>query len=387
MSSTKSGMTLRSTSSSKKGTRASDSVEILDGSPTRPPKKQRQTTQKAASRALPKATPSRSSRPRAKGAASSPSKLAKTTSSLTTLQSESTIEQIAPSVANPPPSQNPQTTSRDQALLLQNLPRTATHSTDTVDAHKDRRSLKRKRDRSETSIESDVAAKLDLIYKREKELAERIAAKAEEEKSLAAITLGQRAAEALKTMEESYSCSLCFEVMACPYFLTPSQCGHTFCAMCLLQWFFTHLHQDCGSWHEILECPLCRSLLPETPPKQPRQKSSCPFAPNRFADEIISSHVKSLANMLEPPNNAPEHASPTGGKGKERAQQGEASSSFEPLFLDGGEDALNWKSDGSARKAWNGRDQLGREKMNFLISRWQDMGTRDLLQFKRGLGL
>lgn len=86
----------------------------------------------------------------------------------------------------------------------------------------------------------------------------------------------------------------CYEVLAFPYSLNPAQCGHTFCAICILKWFFSRLHKACGSWHESVDCPICRSLLVLTPERTPRHESTFPFVPNR----IVQASCESLLEKL-----------------------------------------------------------------------------------------
>ncbi|KAG1770742.1 hypothetical protein EDD22DRAFT_865770, partial [Suillus occidentalis] len=88
-------------------------------------------------------------------------------------------------------------------------------------------------------------------------------------------------------LEDYFTCPLCFEIMACPYSLNPRLCGHTFCATCILKWFFSRLHRACATWHEPVDCPICRSALFGTPDNVPRPDSSFPFTPNRTADNAI----------------------------------------------------------------------------------------------------
>lgn len=83
--------------------------------------------------------------------------------------------------------------------------------------------------------------------------------------------------------------------MAHPYTLNPGQCGHTFCAICILKWFFSRLHRACGSWHESVDCPICRSLLVKTPDRVPRPEITFPFVPNRTAATICESLIEKLA--------------------------------------------------------------------------------------------
>lgn len=83
-----------------------------------------------------------------------------------------------------------------------------------------------------------------------------------------------------------------------PYTLSSVNCGHTFCAICILKWYFAKLHRSCGSWHESVKCPLCRSLLILTPESIPRQIITVPFAPNRIAEGAMKSMIERLAILL-----------------------------------------------------------------------------------------
>ncbi|KAF8555988.1 hypothetical protein OG21DRAFT_1409967 [Imleria badia] len=102
----------------------------------------------------------------------------------------------------------------------------------------------------------------------------------------------------LRYLEEYFTCPLCFEIMACPYALIPRNCGHTFCATCILKWFFSRLHKGCGGWHEAVDCPLCRSALPHTPERTPRSTSCFPFTPNRTADMAIRGLINTISHEL-----------------------------------------------------------------------------------------
>jgi hypothetical protein len=84
--------------------------------------------------------------------------------------------------------------------------------------------------------------------------------------------------------------------MAHPYTLNPGQCGHTFCALCILKWFFSRLHRACGGWHESVDCPICRSLLVITPDRTPRLEITFPFVPNRTATSVVESLIEKLAD-------------------------------------------------------------------------------------------
>jgi hypothetical protein len=91
----------------------------------------------------------------------------------------------------------------------------------------------------------------------------------------------------------------CYEILAAPYTLNPSHCGHTFCGLCILKWFFSRLHRACGGWHESVDCPICRSLLIITPELTPESTSrlpfTFPFVPNRVTASVIESLVEKLA--------------------------------------------------------------------------------------------
>lgn len=93
----------------------------------------------------------------------------------------------------------------------------------------------------------------------------------------------------------SYPLFRCYEVLAAPYSLNPANCGHTFCAVCILKWFFSRLHRACGGWHESVDCPICRSLLIITPETSPRLLFTFPFVPNRIAAATIESLVEKIA--------------------------------------------------------------------------------------------
>ena len=128
--------------------------------------------------------------------------------------------------------------------------------------------------------------------------------------------------------------------------------------MCLLKWFFTHLHSDDGRWHDDLECPLCRSPLPETSriaQNFPRPASTCPFIPSRHTDDVITALVDELSKTLKSKGSTTSSPDSSGRKGK--ANAGSNTDGFDPIFLDGGEEALGWKSDGASRKDWERRSR------------------------------
>ncbi|KZP09890.1 hypothetical protein FIBSPDRAFT_759299, partial [Athelia psychrophila] len=104
-----------------------------------------------------------------------------------------------------------------------------------------------------------------------------------------------KSAEAtLALLDEHFTCSLCYETMACPYVLSPLRCGHSFDAICILRWFFSKAHQACGGWHEYVACPICRSQLIVTPERIPRHEITFPFIPNRTVDATVQDLVSKL---------------------------------------------------------------------------------------------
>lgn len=163
---------------------------------------------------------------------------------------------------------------------------------------------------------------------------------------------------------------------AYPLTLSPSKCGHTFCAICILKWFFSHLHRECGQWHESLECPICRTQLPSTPDTTPRSIKTCPFTPNRLADSIITDLVNSLISASDDLKKSPR------GKARRTGRTTDGS--------DAG--VVAWIQDGASRQDWLQRlkyvslilvqcplgAQLpscrrGRDETQNLVNRWRSL--------------
>ncbi|KAG1876435.1 hypothetical protein DFJ58DRAFT_175549 [Suillus subalutaceus] len=143
--------------------------------------------------------------------------------------------------------------------------------------------------------------------------------------------------------------------MACPYSLNPRQCGHTFCATCILKWFFSRLHRVCGSWHEPVDCPMCRSALFYTPDNVPRPESSFPFTPNRVADNAIRGMINTLAKEVDSGN----------------------VSASSPL--------ADWGDDGHARREWYRKERVGRHEMTSLATSWTNMHGDEFVTIKSRL--
>jgi hypothetical protein len=184
-----------------------------------------------------------------------------------------------------------------------------------------------------------------------------------------------KAAEAtLALLDEHFTCSLCYEIMACPYALHPLRCGHTFDAICILRWFFSKAHQACGSWHEYVACPICRSQLIVTPDRIPRHEITFPFVPNRTVDAA----VKDLIGKLETTGSGLKREAgglSAKGRAKVKKEEGEGTSTA----LDG------WKTGGNSRKEWIKRERQGREEMAYLTTNWAKLQGQDFILMKARL--
>ena len=76
-------------------------------------------------------------------------------------------------------------------------------------------------------------------------------------------------------------------------------CGHSFCALCMVKHLFSRFHRTCGGWHEHVECPMCRSVLIYTPSQVPRSLLTFPFAKNRIADAAVAAMIDQLTAQIE----------------------------------------------------------------------------------------
>ncbi|KAF9240698.1 hypothetical protein BU15DRAFT_45688 [Melanogaster broomeanus] len=142
---------------------------------------------------------------------------------------------------------------------------------------------------------------------------------------------------------------------ACPYVSIPRNCGHTFCATCILKWFFSRLHRGCGGWHEAVDCPLCRSALPYTPDKTPRAEFSFPFTPNRTADIAIRGLINTIFHDPE----------------------SVAAAVPNPLS--------DWSEDGHTRQEWFKRERAGRTEMTSIATQWDNLRPMDFVNIKARL--
>ncbi|TFY69105.1 hypothetical protein EVJ58_g620 [Rhodofomes roseus] len=150
-------------------------------------------------------------------------------------------------------------------------------------AVKDREQAARKRELGLKTQETEIEKRTSELRKREQEVSDR-----------AVVAKMIRTEEFLAELEAKWQCALCCDVMAHPYSLSPAGCGHIYCSLCILKWFFTNLCDGCGGWCKILECPLCRTALVKIPGAIPRPMYSLPFTPARAADERITEMIDIL---------------------------------------------------------------------------------------------
>ncbi|KXN92420.1 hypothetical protein AN958_07038, partial [Leucoagaricus sp. SymC.cos] len=195
----------------------------------------------------------------------------------------------------------------------------------------------------------------------------------------------KEAQDALTQLEEHFTCALCYEIMAYPYTLNPGQCGHTFCAICILKWFFSRLHRVCGGWHEAVDCPICRSVLIITPDRVPRSIFSFPFVPNRVATAVVGSLVEKLARsspVVKQEDSEAMRISESEREGRKRKREVaklEVDDCSPEVDLDA------WKEGGSMRTEWVKRDSDGKREMDQLIKSWSTLGSNDFLLLKTRL--
>ncbi|TCD69640.1 hypothetical protein EIP91_006865 [Steccherinum ochraceum] len=180
----------------------------------------------------------------------------------------------------------------------------------------------------------------------------------------------EASAELLKYMEESFSCSLCCDIMACPTSLT-SICGHTFCAVCIAGWFFSKFHNECRGWHAQVECPLCRAGI-RTPNTSvsPRTADSCPFSPNHVAEAALQLIVDSLASRFA------REQPVVSGKGKRKRAA---------MDVDESDPAFEWRDGGTAREEWLVRSRKGKAKRDDILKPWTKLSPSGFLAVKLSL--
>jgi len=157
--------------------------------------------------------------------------------------------------------------------------------------------------------------------------------------------------------------------MATPYSLVPSQCGHSYCALCILKVYLNKFHDACKSWHQVVECPMCRSVLPYPKQGYNRSECACPFTPNRLAEGVITGLMDTLTASAQELYNIA-RANRNGGH----------------LVIPDSPIAA-WREKGSDKIAWKARQEQGKSEMALLTKSWKTIRSRHLLAMKRRLGL
>ncbi|KAF8074974.1 hypothetical protein FPV67DRAFT_1475605 [Lyophyllum atratum] len=210
----------------------------------------------------------------------------------------------------------------------------------------------------------------------------------EAEASLILSQIAKREAEAsLAQLEEHFTCALCYEIIAHPYTLNPGQCGHTFCAICILKWFFSRLHSHCGAWHESVDCPICRSLLVITPDRTPRPDTTFPFVPNRTAAAVCESLIEKLRSA--PPGALVvkrEDSEGAWGWTSGCSRKKDASKEADEK-VDENADVAGWREGGFMRTEWLKKDRDGKKEMNRISKDWSTLTSQDFRNLKQKLGV
>jgi len=179
--------------------------------------------------------------------------------------------------------------------------------------------------------------------------------------------------DTLRFLEEHFTCALCLEIIAHPVTVPHPNCGHTFCALCMVKHFFSRFHRTCGGWHEHVECPMCRSILIYTPNQPPRSLLTFPFAKNRIADAAVTAMVDQLTTQVE-------------GAGivrlcgdVEQTKGGFKTECESPLAV--------WRMGGSSRIEWLERREKGRQEVDYLSRNWSTISSHEFIMIKDRLAV
>lgn len=211
--------------------------------------------------------------------------------------------------------------------------------------------------------EREESARLRKELKQKDAEIERLTARASEREKEVEVS---ECIQALKFLEEHYTCALCLDVMAHPLTLPHPHCGHSFCGICILKHFFSQYHRACGNWHENVSCPMCRGILNYTPSlssTSARSWLTFPFAKNRAADSAICNLVQKLAGEKLPQK-----------KGRGKAKSKASEETDEALAL--------WRHGGSSRNDWVERNQRGKTEVEYLSTTWVTLNSQDFTTLK-----
>jgi len=179
--------------------------------------------------------------------------------------------------------------------------------------------------------------------------------------------------DTLRFLEEHFTCVLCLEIIAHPVTVPHPNCGHTFCALCMVKHFFSRFHRTCGGWHEHVECPMCRSILIYTPNQVPRSLLTFPFAKNRMVDAAVTAMIDQLTTQIESVGilNPCEDMEQTKGGIKIDCES--------PLAV--------WRMGGSSRIEWLERREKGRQEVDYLSRNWSTITSHEFIKIKDRLAV
>ncbi|KAG2011792.1 hypothetical protein CC2G_011868 [Coprinopsis cinerea AmutBmut pab1-1] len=201
------------------------------------------------------------------------------------------------------------------------------------------------------------------------------------------------AATALAQLEQHFVCPLCYDIVSAPYTISSAKCGHTFCAICILKWFFSRLHPPCGSWHESVDCPICRTRFITTPEATPRPEFTFPFVPNRlaaavitgFIDKISASSVNTAMKVKREEDEALLVSASKRPQGRKCSRKAKSEENEEEKPRTTEIDA--WREGGVSRIEWHKKEREGKEKMTSLLQLWRNMQSDDFIEWKERLGV
>lgn len=179
--------------------------------------------------------------------------------------------------------------------------------------------------------------------------------------------------DTLRFLEEHFTCALCLEIIAHPVTVPHPNCGHTFCAICMVKHFFSRFHRTCGGWHEHVECPMCRSIIIYTPNQLPRSLLTFPFARNRMADAAVVAMVDQLTMQIEA------MGTPNPCENVDQAKGGIKIDCASPLVV--------WRMGGSSRMEWLERRERGRQEVDYLSRNWSTITPPEFIKTKDRLGV
>ncbi|KAI0316751.1 hypothetical protein OF83DRAFT_1125142 [Amylostereum chailletii] len=184
-------------------------------------------------------------------------------------------------------------------------------------------------------------------------------------------------------LEEFFECPLCLDIIATPYTLSAYKCGHTFCALCLLKWYFSTLH-ECGDWHQPVTCPLCRAVPIMTAPvvnsSQTRAEWTFPFVPARMVDSLLEDSVHKLHNMSTAFSGAFQAVHDIINPISPRKKQKQKHDPGSTLLVEWGDGGPRWID-------WLARKARGRVEMDCLTDKWTTFTPVECLAMKVRLGV